>query len=317
MRRHATIEYEYRCCLRDDGSRSPFVCGRRCHRRPANASAAAPRGRILTAADKAADVPGGAPTGYKLPYRIPNRQGLLRGQSRRIENHRRLYAAETDQAPGTGTGAAMSEDGERRSVLPRLAVAAVVVAGIAVLFVVLWSAGAYNTRGLIFVGSPEVYTRERLVNDRYDQDFWLHSQLDRLDKTTALLTSLVRDTVSVGATVGIGGTDPPTGGAAEGRRRSGARRARRRNAADAVRSGIPDQGGRAGCHPPAHPRESPRRPPRPDRQFRLRAQVRHQRHRRGQHLRLRLRQGVGQGKATLLRGASERDRQRHGQGRGG
>jgi hypothetical protein len=31
--------------------------------------------------------------------------------------------------------------------------------------------------GRIYVDSPEVYTRERLVNDRYDQDWWLRKQL--------------------------------------------------------------------------------------------------------------------------------------------
>jgi hypothetical protein len=100
----------------------------------------------------------------------------------------------------------------RPPVLRRLALAAAVVAAVAVLFAVLWGAGAYNTRGLIFIGSPEVYTRERLVNDRYDQDFWLHSQLDLLDETTALLTSLARDTVSIGGSVEIGGADPPAVG---------------------------------------------------------------------------------------------------------
>ena len=35
-----------------------------------------------------------------------------------------------------------------------------------------------KTFGLIFVDSPEVYTRERLVNDRFQQDSWLRDQLD-------------------------------------------------------------------------------------------------------------------------------------------
>ncbi len=35
------------------------------------------------------------------------------------------------------------------------------------------------TTGYIYVESPEVYTRERLVNDRYDQDYWLKQQLRR------------------------------------------------------------------------------------------------------------------------------------------
>ena len=36
--------------------------------------------------------------------------------------------------------------------------------------------------GEIYVSSPAVYTRERLVNDRNDQDFWLRSQLKSVDK---------------------------------------------------------------------------------------------------------------------------------------
>jgi hypothetical protein len=34
-----------------------------------------------------------------------------------------------------------------------------------------------ETTGRIYVDSPEVYTRERLVNDRYDQDYWLRQRL--------------------------------------------------------------------------------------------------------------------------------------------
>jgi hypothetical protein len=48
--------------------------------------------------------------------------------------------------------------------------------------------GLIRTRGKIFVGSPEVYTRERLVNDRYDQDFWLRNQLELLDASQKILT---------------------------------------------------------------------------------------------------------------------------------
>ena len=99
-----------------------------------------------------------------------------------------------------------------------LAVAAVVV--VVVLVRLLDVAGAFGTRGLIFIGSPEVYTRERLVNDRYDQDFWLHSQMDLLDKSDALVTAFVRQAISGGATANISTQEPappadiPSGGAA-------------------------------------------------------------------------------------------------------
>jgi hypothetical protein len=53
------------------------------------------------------------------------------------------------------------------------------------------------TTGRIYVETPEVYTRERLVNDRYRQDFWLKSQLDRLDAGQELIRE--RRFVAVGA----------------------------------------------------------------------------------------------------------------------
>ena len=38
-----------------------------------------------------------------------------------------------------------------------------------------------ETTGFVFVESPEVYTRQRLVNDRYLQDAWLRSKLAEID----------------------------------------------------------------------------------------------------------------------------------------
>ncbi len=43
------------------------------------------------------------------------------------------------------------------------------------------SRGLFQTGGLIFVESPEVYTRQRLVNDRYEQDAWLRGKLEEID----------------------------------------------------------------------------------------------------------------------------------------
>ena len=48
----------------------------------------------------------------------------------------------------------------------------------------------FATKGAIYVDSPEVYTRERLVNDRYDQDHWLRRQLQNIDSSENLITSL-------------------------------------------------------------------------------------------------------------------------------
>ena len=46
-----------------------------------------------------------------------------------------------------------------------------------------------KTEGRIFVESPEVYTRERLVNDRYEQAFWLEQQLEKLDQSSNFTTA--------------------------------------------------------------------------------------------------------------------------------
>ena len=104
----------------------------------------------------------------------------------------------------------------RRGLLALAALVAIIV-----LIGLLYLVGAFNTYGTIFVGSPEVYTRERLVNDRYDQDFWLHNQLALLDQSNSLVTSVVRSNVGVGAKAVISASDtappaaaPPAGGPA-------------------------------------------------------------------------------------------------------
>lgn len=49
----------------------------------------------------------------------------------------------------------------------------------------LWGTETY---GQIFVESPEIYTRERLVNDRYNQDYWLRNQLTKLEDSADLFS---------------------------------------------------------------------------------------------------------------------------------
>ncbi|HMQ92739.1 MAG TPA: hypothetical protein PKA33_06180 [Amaricoccus sp.] len=44
-----------------------------------------------------------------------------------------------------------------------------------------------ETFGRIYVESPEVYTRQRLVNDRYQQEWWLNRRLEVLDDATNLI----------------------------------------------------------------------------------------------------------------------------------
>ncbi len=43
--------------------------------------------------------------------------------------------------------------------------------------------GPGTTRGQIFVDTPEVFTRERIVNDRFEQVSWLEKQLRRADNS--------------------------------------------------------------------------------------------------------------------------------------
>ncbi len=56
---------------------------------------------------------------------------------------------------------------------------------VALLLVFGWTGLPYlssfkgSTYGLIYIDTPEVYTRERLVNDRFQQDAWLRRQLNR------------------------------------------------------------------------------------------------------------------------------------------
>lgn len=57
----------------------------------------------------------------------------------------------------------------------------------------------FETTGKIYVDSPEIYTRERLVNDRYKQDHWLRQQLHLLDGADNLLTGTVVEKVNVGS----------------------------------------------------------------------------------------------------------------------
>jgi len=68
--------------------------------------------------------------------------------------------------------------------LKLLALAALLAVVLHLLGVLLLPFWPFTTRGSIYVDSPEVYTRERLVNDRYDQDYWLRQQLERLSAVT-------------------------------------------------------------------------------------------------------------------------------------
>ena len=83
-----------------------------------------------------------------------------------------------------------------RSVLAVILAALGVGLGLLLLFtnfhptrVVAWVTGP---EGAIYVSSPGVYTRERLVNDRNDQDYWLRQQLKELDRSEFHYSARVR-----------------------------------------------------------------------------------------------------------------------------
>lgn len=112
--------------------------------------------------------------------------------------------AETPPRPAPAAGARW---------LRRLRLPALVVAGIAAVAAVvgmpLPPVWPFVTGGEIFVESPEVYTRERLVNDRYRQDFWLRSHLDALDASETLIARTEATRLVLGENA-----DAPVSGAA-------------------------------------------------------------------------------------------------------
>jgi hypothetical protein len=50
----------------------------------------------------------------------------------------------------------------------------------------------FETTGSIYISGPQVYTRERLVNDRYREDAWLLSELDGSRNLTFGITALTK-----------------------------------------------------------------------------------------------------------------------------
>lgn len=67
----------------------------------------------------------------------------------------------------------------------------------------------FTTTGRIYVDSPEVYTRERLVNDRYDQDYWLRERLKLLDDPGSLQLFVGEEATGISGVIGDGSGDTP------------------------------------------------------------------------------------------------------------
>jgi hypothetical protein len=89
---------------------------------------------------------------------------------------------------------------------PFLLVAGILLAAVAIPFAI-WSPPV--TYGVIHVESPEIYTRERLVNDRYNQDHWLRQRLEILDKVGDLSSGYLAVAVNVDARAALGAPETP------------------------------------------------------------------------------------------------------------
>jgi hypothetical protein len=63
-----------------------------------------------------------------------------------------------------------------------------------------------GTTGVIIVESPQIYTRERLVNDRFREQAWLEKQLLELEARAELVTSYRKDSLKVNVGVASGDT---------------------------------------------------------------------------------------------------------------
>ena len=68
----------------------------------------------------------------------------------------------------------------------------------AVIFLALWFSGAIDlirqeTGGVVHIESPQIYTRERLVNDRFREQAWLEAQLAELESRAATISSYRKD----------------------------------------------------------------------------------------------------------------------------
>lgn len=77
--------------------------------------------------------------------------------------------------------------------------------------------------GAIYVSSPGVYTRERLVNDRNDQNYWLRSQMEQLDAHVIGYSTVTGEARAASATAGASRSD-------------------RQDALEPATTGMPEQG---------------------------------------------------------------------------
>src|SRR5690606_1734153 len=90
--------------------------------------------------------------------------------------------------------------------------------GVATLFVLAWATGAWDTTkqvstrlwwvlsppaSAIYVESPEVYTRERLINERSTEEAWLNDQLKLVDRYVSRANIINKLTDNTNVTAGM------------------------------------------------------------------------------------------------------------------
>jgi hypothetical protein len=96
----------------------------------------------------------------------------------------------------------------------------VVVAALAIWFMPFIRDSLFETTGSISVSGPQIYTRERLVNDRYREDAWLLSELEGSPKLPFGITSSAKYSTShefsVSASESDKSPEPTTSGAKSG-----------------------------------------------------------------------------------------------------
>jgi len=81
-----------------------------------------------------------------------------------------------------------------------------------------WSSGIVDnlrseTPGVVHIESPQIYTRERLVNDRFREQAWLEQQLKELEDRAEIISSYRKDSFRIAAKSapkGAEAADPPT-----------------------------------------------------------------------------------------------------------
>ncbi|MEP9353761.1 hypothetical protein ABLE93_09195 [Xanthobacter sp. KR7-65] len=136
--------------------------------------------------------------------------------------------ADPAATPATAPTPAAEAPPERGGLLRMLAMALAIVATIVALLLALaiafpkmaldayanWQelTGTGPRGGLLFVEAPQVYTRERLVNDRFDQANWLNHELDVSSQTDAVArmeTAARAQDTHTAIRIGLGGSSAP------------------------------------------------------------------------------------------------------------